>query len=264
MNNYFDYKIELDGICLKYSNSPKIEEREMHTYHEILYCDEREAVLHTENARTKIQRKNIVIIPKGTYHLFDLSGASKFTRIKISLSDELLKALPISIFSDGVYAVSLSTHRCAPIMERLVAILCENEEEKNKFLLYSLVMLLLAELDASKLKNAPSDSHSNNTLILSVVDYVTKNLSEDLSIPKIAKATNTSPSFLTHKFQKEVGISLHRYIVGKRMTRARELIDSNERPTKIYTDCGFCDYSSFYKAYLSFFGTAPSKKKNSK
>lgn len=258
MNEYFDYKIAFEGVSVKYSNSPVIEEREIHTYHEILCCDERKVVLRTENARTEIYGKALVIIPKGCYHFFDIADARNFTRLKISLPDELIKKLPISVFSGGVRTISLAGHGCESVVERLFS---AATTDKSGFLSYSTVLHLLAELDASKSKSGDADTRNNNTVILGVIDYVNENLSCDLSVSRLSRVANVSPSFLTHKFQNEVGISLHRYIVGKRMTRARELVERGEHPTKIYTDCGYRDYSSFYKAYLSFFGSAPSDKK---
>lgn len=91
-----------------------------------------------------------------------------------------------------------------------------------------------------------------------ITEHISHNLSGDLSVRNLAKTFNVSPSFLTHRFQKEVGISLHRYITQKRMIYARECIDAGKKPTKIFADCGYKDYSSFYKAYCDFFSMSPS------
>ena len=98
-----------------------------------------------------------------------------------------------------------------------------------------------------------------NEEIVKVIAYISEHLSSNLNVKLLAKTANVSPSFLTHKFPKEVGIPLHRYIVQKRMVYAKERIDLGERPSKIYVDCGYRDYSSFYKAYLNFFGVPPSQ-----
>ena len=44
------------------------------------------------------------------------------------------------------------------------------------------------------------------------------------------------------------------------MILARDLFLSGEHASKIYADCGYRDYSSFYKAYVRIFGFAPSEK----
>nr|MBQ4319131.1 AraC family transcriptional regulator [Clostridia bacterium] len=67
-----------------------------------------------------------------------------------------------------------------------------------------------------------------------------------------------SESTLFRTFRKELGITLHRYITEKRLSYARKLIMDNENPTNIFLDCGYGDYSSFYRAYSKMFGHPPS------
>jgi AraC-like DNA-binding protein len=55
-----------------------------------------------------------------------------------------------------------------------------------------------------------------------------------------------------------LGISVHRYITEKRMMHAFSKIKDGALPTKIYTECGYNDYATFYKAYVKIFGKAPS------
>lgn len=64
-----------------------------------------------------------------------------------------------------------------------------------------------------------------------------------------------------HIFKKELGISLHQYITQKRLLYARKLIKEANYPTKIYTEIGFKEYTSFYNSYKNFFGYPPSYEK---
>ena len=43
---------------------------------------------------------------------------------------------------------------------------------------------------------------------------------------------------------------------------SKQMMDAGELPTHVYTKCGFNDYSSFYRAYVKYFGTAPTEKKD--
>ena len=58
-----------------------------------------------------------------------------------------------------------------------------------------------------------------------------------------------------------MGISLMKYIRQKRLLMARHLLEKGERPLSIYSKCGFSDYTTFYKAYVKYFGKAPSEDK---
>ena len=40
---------------------------------------------------------------------------------------------------------------------------------------------------------------------------------------------------------------------------ARQLILSGAAPTKVFAQCGFSDYSAFYRAYRKEFGISPAE-----
>ena len=73
---------------------------------------------------------------------------------------------------------------------------------------------------------------------------------------------NVSPSTLTHSFKKDMNISVYRYILKKRLVLAQQKILSGEPAQKAALDCGFNDYSGFYKQYKKTFGIAPSRQEN--
>jgi methylphosphotriester-DNA--protein-cysteine methyltransferase len=37
----------------------------------------------------------------------------------------------------------------------------------------------------------------------------------------------------------------------------RELLRQGKKPTEVFSSCGYQDYSTFYRAYLQFFGYSP-------
>ena len=78
----------------------------------------------------------------------------------------------------------------------------------------------------------------------------------------MAEQVHISASGITHRFKKEFGIPIHKYIMQKRLIYAKRLVEEGKQLTKIYSDVGFKDYSSFYKAYMNYFGYAPSRDKN--
>jgi len=55
-------------------------------------------------------------------------------------------------------------------------------------------------------------------------------------------------------------ISPKRYITAKRLALAQREICSGGKPTEVCLECGFADYSAFYRAYVAHFGKKPSDK----
>ena len=89
--------------------------------------------------------------------------------------------------------------------------------------------------------------------------YVNENLTEELSLERIAKAFFISKFYLCRAFKRYIGSSLHNYIVAKRIGLAKRLIDSGEVASAVAYKVGFGDYSAFYRAYMKHIGKAPTE-----
>ena len=59
-------------------------------------------------------------------------------------------------------------------------------------------------------------------------DYVGDNLAGDLHLADIARAANASPSHFSRLFKESTGLSPHRYVVERRVERARELLTETD------------------------------------
>ena len=259
---YFNYTLTHKRMKIELSNSPAFSEREIHSYHEILYCEDSSAILRTENGQTEIKGNRLFVIPSGKYHLFDLSGGKQFTRLKISIPDEMLYGVPLELFS-GEIAILRHTESGVDFLIKKLCELVKSEENATRgHHAYFAVMMLLSELNSFSKSGAVASGRDNDLVVARAVEYITDNLSGDLSINQISRALSFSESLLSHKFRENMGISLHGYILEKRMSHAHQRICAGERPTKIYRECGYGDYSSFYKAYLRYFSFPPSERES--
>jgi AraC-like DNA-binding protein len=258
MSTAFDHSLKIDGVTVEYCNTLTPREREIHPYHELLFCVRSDLVLRTENSRIALSAPCFVLIPAGCYHLFDLSGRTSFHRLKLAFDAEMIGALPLRLFSCGVSVLSAPDQDVLVLADKICCAMREDETETRRFLIYAATLMLLAELNAAGAPHSLSHT-SNNEIIFRVTRYIAAHPEADLSVEALAARENVSPSYLSHTFKKELGISLHRYVVQRRMIYARERISTGEKPSKIFTECGYGDYSSFYKAYVQFFDAPPSK-----
>ena len=62
--------------------------------------------------------------------------------------------------------------------------------------------------------------------------------------------------YVAHVFKETGGISVHQYILKKRMQASREAILGGENISQVYERFGFRDYSSFYRAFRPEYGIA--------
>lgn len=99
-------------------------------------------------------------------------------------------------------------------------------------------------------------THANRT-VSQVVAYINLHYSEVLSLESLADRFFVSKYHLSHEFQRQVGTSVCRYIQKKRLQIARHLLSQGNKPNAVYSLCGFGDYTVFYRAFKSEYGTSP-------
>ena len=94
-------------------------------------------------------------------------------------------------------------------------------------------------------------------LVQNAMQYIGENLSSTLSLEEIAGKLFISKYHLSHAFSREVGVSVYRYIMLRRLMMARQQLAAGESAGQVCRSCGFSDYTSFYRAFKSEYGISP-------
>lgn len=142
---------------------------------------------------------------------------------------------------------------------------CTNIEPETDFLVLGLTIALFARINQILRKEAPEhQSIITNKKANAVCDYIDKHYKEDITVESIAASQFISPSHLSRIFKKETGMTVKAYLNMRRVTRAKNLImEGPHMITNIYLDCGFIDYSSFYRSFVKYVGMSPEEFKKS-
>lgn len=260
MNSIFEKTLTYNQISFCYSKGPEIREREIHPYHEILYYIDGDVTFLSEIFQKELKSGTLIVIPKESYHFFRLKAPERFTRLKISFPYGLDALAAAAAVTDEIRVIeNVDATLLYTLNQMCTELGGEKISEHSAFLVYTAFLMLMAQINVQSEKKSEVRYRESAHLATRILEYINESLDGDVSIRGIAAAVNASESTLTHCFKRELGISLHRYIIEKRLIYAKRLIADGENPTKIYARCGYGDYSSFYKAYKKMFGASPSE-----
>ena len=91
-----------------------------------------------------------------------------------------------------------------------------------------------------------------------VLAYVEDNLSSDLSLGELAAVAGISPSHCKAIFRESMGVSMHQYVVQRRVERARTLLSQTDLPvSEIALRVGFAHQSHLASHMKRLFGYTP-------
>ena len=96
-----------------------------------------------------------------------------------------------------------------------------------------------------------------DSVVYNVLIYINEHYNENLTLDDLANRFFVSKYHLSREFQRLVGTSVHRYIVQKRLVMAKQMLSSGKPSTEVYQNCGFGDYSNFYRAFKAEYQISP-------
>ncbi len=106
-------------------------------------------------------------------------------------------------------------------------------------------------------ESAQQEGEQLSELVQGAMHYIGENLGSPLSLEDIAGKLFVSKYHLSHAFTREVGVSVYRYVLLRRLMLARQLLLEGEAAGQVCRDCGFTDYTGFYRAFKSEYGISP-------
>lgn len=260
MEETFAKFLKTKEITFKYAKGMRdIIGKEIHNYHEIFLFMGGDAEFISEDGKVRLSPFTTVIIPKDTFHQFVVTGPEyEYRRCVFNFESVLeldgminrkLRKIAL-VRDDGINNIFAKLQN-----------LCRHplSKDENDILLKSLFAQILVALPSSGF--CASEYSFFNSVTQNALEYINENLGGALSVHILSEKLHISPSHLAHIFKKDMHIPIHRYILQKRLILADRLIEGGKNPTTAAHECGFNDYSGFYRQYKNFFSVSPSKQK---
>ena len=99
----------------------------------------------------------------------------------------------------------------------------------------------------------------SHPMVEQVSAYIETHLGERITVDDLAEQVHMSKYYFLRKFKELTGVTVHNYIIDKRLIKACEALHSGVNVTECWRMTGFSDYTSFLRNFREKFGVSPGK-----
>lgn len=230
-----------------------------HTSYEILYFLRGRGKFIIQQNIYEVKPHNLLVIRPGAYHNLLLNSHSWYERIVLRFSTV---DIPTELHSQLARSQPVYNVRGTRLEEELKRLAIHHQDLDRHLILPVMknqLNIILAYLcQCSQLSVTATQS---NPTVERIITYISENLTTIHNMDQIAENLRMSRSLLQKRFYQHLQTPVMAYVRTQKCILAQELLMKGEPATSCYLDCGFNDYSSFYRSYLKVFGHPPTTPK---
>ncbi len=232
--------------------------RHMHEGYEIIFIKQGNIKYVIENEEFSLQKNDVIFARPHCYHYMEVPSDEPYERLNILLKYNRALNPIFSMIPPNLHVFNCKNNATIMQIFQKMSHYCSVFDKKTALRLIEMLSEeLLYNFTLINEKNL-SISHNCSPLIESALRYIKENLHSITNVNEIANALYVSKSYFFKTFKAELKISPKQYITNKRLSLALDMIQSGQKPSEVYLDCGFTCYNTFYKAFLNYYGSSPS------
>lgn len=239
-----------------------------HDFHKLILCL-RGSVTYIIEGRTYVLHPwDILLVPKNKIHHSKTEDVSPYERVVLFISSDCLESYGENGILSECFrrADALGTcllHADGESRRELASALTDLERENDssdyasEILCRSAFLRLMVWINRFALREDRETGEITDKKINAVIEYVNRHYTEPITADDISHKFYLSKSYLMSRFKAVTGGSLHNYIVQKRLTAALSLLRDGTPATVAARECGFSDYTVFYRSFKKQYGFSP-------
>lgn len=230
-----------------------------HTIYEVNYFISGDAEFLIEDKKYPLKPGDMIIIQPGQHHNVRMLSSARYERYVLRFSEYLIPNDILHKFArkSGCYHVGDTV---IPSLFSRLDYHVENlgdDSETLKMLFRCVLTEIIVYFTRMGGKEEAALKLLKDDMVV-VLDYINKNLERPLCIEDICREFHYSKSYICHEFSQNLGVPIIQYVRTKKIMYANALIRSGKSPTEVASQCGYSDYSTFYRMYKKIMGKSPS------
>lgn len=206
------------------------------------------------------KKNDLLIFRSNTPHKVSLSPESEYDRYDILFCEDNIANGVFNRFPEHVSCINCSGNEHIIELFAKLDWLCKSfTGDDLGLLLKNTLEEILFVLSMNINSERDNDILSIHPILSRAIQYINEHYTEQISIDMLCEHLYITKSHLHHLFKENLKISPKKYINMRRLAKAQKMIRMGEKPIKVYASCGFVDYASLFRNYVSYFGYSPSK-----
>ena len=232
-----------------------------HEVPELMYIKQINGSYIAEGTEYHLKAGDLILVPPAVHHSIKRNPDSVYERYDLCFDENIFPEFDFKKIFEKINVINCLNNNIISDIFGKFDFYAENFGDKD---LENIIILLLKEMFYNFTLDSISEKKDNiyfNRVLTDAVNYINQNLFSIKSVSEISRTLYITDTYLYKIFKNGLQTSPKKYITSKRLLHARQKIIQGSKPTDIYQECGFNDYVSFYRNYISFFGYSPSQEK---
>jgi len=266
MKNQF---VDAYQITLKPEENERIH---VHDFYEVILCLKGEMLCQVEDKQYEMREGDLISVYPGEMHQMQVQEKSicEFYMLHVNLDltrqFEMISPDIRMRYNEKRQHILVHTHgmRYAQ-MEEIFKKICQEEKEQGfgwETLMYAYEVEIITNV--ARIDKEGTSAYGKpvqSSTVDQMIRYINEHLSNELTVSEIADTFYISESYVSQLFHRHLGVSPHRFIMKKRMVKARRLLLDGENIQQILPIVGYQDYSAFLRAFKLEYGMTPGRYK---
>lgn len=245
-----------------------------HNFYELLYIAEGEFACLIDNTTYFLKKGDFFLIDRNKMHHYQYveKKHENTKRILLWITKAFLDELSGSetdltaCFSmEGAPAYHFPSHHEDKLADYLFQIMfgvssTEGMDAQQMLIEKSYLTLFFVYLNrlcARQRFRISEEETSINEAMKKVFDYIDSHIAEPVTMEELTELTGMNRYQLMRTFRNATGMTAHDFIIKKRLVRACEEIWKGCPISDVYRNCGFSDYSSFFRNFKKVYDMSP-------
>lgn len=245
----------------------------VHDLYEILYVIDGTITYQIEGIHYELNGGDMILVSPTMLHKLESINTTNSTRIVINFSEnyakklstdrcDILKAFEITSLRK-IHKISFDSSAQKTIKKYFdIMVELQFSKEYGDDLAFNLRFCQAMLMINKEVLNSRDENNlvfTTNKVVSDIIEYINENYNKPILLSNISNKFSLSESRLSHLFKQETGMSIHKFLMKKRLMHSKTFIRNGEHINVVYALVGFNDNTSFFRAFKKEYNITPKK-----